>query len=89
MFRVNPAGEGFASLLMALGVLGAIIVASVTNVWLVIEVRKEQRAVAAIVHGGVAEDIERLGTLPGELRWQFVFSVLVLLVLIAAAVTIV
>jgi PAS domain S-box-containing protein len=88
MFHESPAGEGSASLRIAIGVLIAIVIATAMNVWLVIEVRKEQRAIAEIVRGGVAEDIQRLGSLPGELRWQFVLSLLVLLVLIAAAVTI-
>jgi PAS domain S-box-containing protein len=88
MFRVNPASDGSAPLRVALGVLIAIVFATVINVWLVYEVRKEQQAVAEIIRGGVAEDIRRLGSLPGELRWQFVFSLLVLLVLIAAAATI-
>ena len=49
------------------------------------EIRKEQQALQSIIRGGVREDIERLGTLPGELRWQLVLTVLVLVVLMAAA----
>lgn len=70
----------------ALALLMAIVLATGINVWLVVEVRKEQRAIADILRQGDAEDIRRLGSLPSELKWQFGFTILVLLVLVGAAV---
>ncbi len=84
MFRVNRAAENPAVLWITVGLLLVMVLATAATVWLVAEVRKEQRAIQQIVAGGVTEDIERLGTLPGEVRWQFLLTVLVLLVLIVA-----
>lgn len=84
MFRVKRAADNSAVLWTTVALLLVIVAATGATVWLVAEVRKEQLAIQEIVEGGVVVDIQRLGTLPGELRWQFVFTVLVLLVLIVA-----
>jgi two-component system, NtrC family, sensor histidine kinase HydH len=86
MFRVKRAAENLVVLWATIILLVAMVAATATTVWLVAEIRKEQRAILEIVKGGVVEDIERLGTLPGEFRLQLVFTILVLLVLIAAAI---
>ncbi len=60
----------------------AMVIAGIATGWLLIEIRKEQRALDAIIRGGVAEDIERLGSLPEEVSWQFGLTLLVLGVLV-------
>ena len=87
MFRSTVRSSGVIR--TSVGLLAAIVLATVLNFWLVAEIRKEQYAVAEIVRGGVQEDIQRLGTLPGELRWQLVFTIVVLVVLLVAAATLV
>ncbi len=89
MFRVTRAADSRSVFATTVVLLVVMVAATGATVWLAAEVRKEQRAIREIVKGGVAEDIQRLGTLPGELRWQFVFTVLVLLVLIVAGIVLV
>jgi len=84
MFRVKRVTDNSVVLGISLALLVIMVAAIGATVWLVAEIHKEQRAIQQIVVGGAAKDIERLGTLPGELRWQFVFTVLILLVLIVA-----
>ena len=78
------------ALVLTMGaVLAAVVFAAAMTVWLVAETRKEQRTIVQLLNEGspiVAEDV---GTLPGELRWQLVFSILVLLTLVVAAIAIV
>jgi PAS domain S-box-containing protein len=69
----------------SIGLLFAIVIATGLNVWLVAEIRKEQRAVGEILKGGVQEDIRRLGTMPTELGWQLIFTIIVLIVLLVTA----
>jgi PAS domain S-box-containing protein len=85
MFRDRRAAESPAVFWATVCLLVVIVATTNITVWLIMEVRKEQRALNSIVQGGVREDIERLGTLPGELRWQLFLTVLVLVVLMAAA----
>ncbi len=63
-----------------------LLAATAATVWILTEIRKEQRAVAELLRRDAVLNRELLGTLPGELRWQLVLTVLVLLVLVAAAV---
>lgn len=86
MFGSKRTGDKPALLWMAVALLVLIVAATGVTVWLVAEVRKEQAAIDQIVRRGSSEDVARLGTLPGELRWQLVFTVLVLAVLVIAAV---
>ena len=74
---------------ISIALLIVLLIATGLNVWLVAEIRKEQSTVAEILRAGVREDIERLGSMPSELRWQLVFTLVVLLVLIVSAVVIV
>lgn len=85
MFRSRPSVKSNAVIGASVGLLCAIIFATGLNIWLVIEIRKEQRAVREIVQGGIQEDIQRLGTLPAELGWQLGFTIVVLAVLLIAA----
>jgi len=89
MFRSKTGANSRAVLLASIGLLIAIVVATGLNLWLVAEIRKEQQAVAEIMRGGIREDIERLGTLPVEMRWQLIFTLLVLGVLVVSAVMLV
>ncbi len=89
MFRDSPAEKQRSVLSSSIGLLIAIVIATGMNIWLVLEIRKEQRAVEAILDGGVKEDIQRLGSLPVEMRWQLLFSIIVLIVLLIAAATLV
>jgi len=63
-----------------------LLAATAATIWILTEIRKEQRAVAELLRRDAVLNRELLGTLPGELRWQLVLTVLVLLVLVAAAV---
>ncbi|MCA9170669.1 MAG: hypothetical protein KDB23_23485, partial [Planctomycetales bacterium] len=63
----------------------SLIAATGSTVWLIAEIRKEQRAVQEILKVGSTEAAKSVGTLPGELRWQFVITILVSAVLISAA----
>ena len=85
MFREGEIVSRRVLILAMSAILAAIAFAAVATVWLVMETRKEQRAVAELLSEGSATVTRNVGTLPGELRWQLVFSVLVLLVLVAAA----
>jgi signal transduction histidine kinase len=67
----------------------AVVFASALTVWLVVETRKVQRTVAQLLSEGSPIVTRDMGTLPGELRWQLVFSILVLLVLVVAAIALV
>jgi PAS domain S-box-containing protein len=62
------------------------IAATGATVWLVAEIRKEQRAVQEILAGSSSQAIKSVGTLSLELRWQFVVTILVSLVLMSAAI---
>ena len=75
------------SLAHSFGLLIAIVIATGLNIWIVAEIRKERRTVGEILQGGIQEDIQRLGALPTELGWQLVFTIGVLVVLLASAVT--
>lgn len=86
MFGVRRRGDNPTVLWMTVALLTVIVAATGITVWLVAEVRKEQAAIDEIVRRGSTEDVARLGTLPGELRYQFVFTLLVLAVLVVAAV---
>jgi PAS domain S-box-containing protein len=75
------------TLLLAIGgVLATVLFAAAVTVWLVVETRKEQRTIARVLQDGSTSVAADVGTLPGELRLQMVFSVLVLVVLVFAAV---
>lgn len=89
MFRAKRVAESPALFLTSIGLLVAIVAATGVTVWLAYEVRKEHLAITALLDTGDVEAAERLGTFPGELRWQFVFSLLVLGVLLASAVVLV
>ncbi len=89
MFRTKPAISSAGVIRTSVGLLVAIVVATGLNFWLVAEIRKEQFAVSEIVRGGVQEDIQRLGTLPVELQWQLVFTIIVLIVSLVSAVALV
>ncbi len=89
MFRVSRESRDPRILRAALGLLIAIVAATGLNLWTLAEVRKEQAAFADILQGGVAQDIQALGTLPYEVEWQFFFTILVLLVLVVAAIVLV
>jgi signal transduction histidine kinase len=84
MFRQRPPTSRSFFFLMV-GILLAIVCASAMSAWIVIEVRKEQQTVKDLMSGS-PQITERVGTLPEELRWQLVFSILVLFVLLLAAV---
>jgi two-component system, NtrC family, sensor histidine kinase HydH len=89
MFRRKDPPANPALVIGMAGLLLAIVVATVTSVRVLLDVRYEQRTFPELLQGAppsVARDAE---TLPGELRWQLVFSILVLLVLIATAVAVV
>lgn len=86
MFGSRRIGDNPTLLWLTVALLVLIVAATGATVWLVAEVRKEQDAIDEIVRRGSTEDIERIGTLPGELRWQFVLTLLVLTVLVVAAV---
>lgn len=86
MFRVKGTAESRGVLWATIGLLVFLMAATGVTVWLVLEINKEQKAIDEIVAGGFADDIERLGTLPGEVRWQFRFTIIVLIVLVVAAV---
>jgi PAS domain S-box-containing protein len=85
MFQDRRTTESRVVLWITIGLLAVMVLATGMTVWLIAEVRKGQVALQAIIRGGVAEDIQRLGTLPRELRWQLVFTILVLLVLMVSA----
>ncbi len=89
MFRIKHETESRTLLWTTIGLLVAMVAATGTTVWLVVEIRKAQHAIQKIVAGGVSEDIESLGTLPGELPWQFLLMILVLIVLVVAGATLV
>lgn len=86
MFRVRQVAESSVLFWLTFGLLIIMVATTGVTVWLIAEVRKEQVAIQAIVAGGNREVIRRLGNLPFELRWQFVLTIVVLVVLIAAAV---
>ncbi len=56
------------------------------TVWILLEIRKEQRAIASVLRGEIGRTSDSLVTLPGELRWQLLLTVLVLVVLVAAGI---
>lgn len=56
------------------------------TVWILLEIRKEQRAIALMLRGEIGRTSDSLVTLPGELRWQLLLTVLVLVVLVAAGI---
>lgn len=85
MFRYRSTANNTGVMRASSGLLIAIVVATGLNIWLTVEIRKEQRAVAEILRGGFEADIQRLGSLPAELSWQLVFSIVVLLVLVVSA----
>ena len=84
-----------AVLLGVAGLLVAIATATVTTVWLLWQVRQEQLTVAELLRGGSISSGALEGQRPiglhwlAELRWEFVFSVFVLLVLLATAIAVV
>jgi len=85
MFRLKSVADSAAIFWITIGLLLVMFAATVATVWMIAEVRKEQRAIGEILASGDRQDFQRLGSLPNELKWQFVLTVLVLLVLIAAA----
>ena len=87
MFRNRSSVSSSSVIGASFGLLIAIVIATGLNIWIVAEIRKEQRAVGEILQGGIQEDIQRLGALPTELGWQLVFTIGVLVVLLASAVT--
>lgn len=89
MFR-DRASVSRGVLIAAMSViLVAVVFATALTVGLVVETRKEQRTVARLLSEGSPVVNNDLGTLPGELRWQLLFSIVVLLVLILAAIALV
>jgi signal transduction histidine kinase len=89
MFRVNRSADS-RIVVWATFVLAAVLfVATGVTAWLVVEIRKAQQAITEIIAGGVVEDIERLGSLPSEIRWQLLCTVLVLIVLIVTGAALV
>ncbi len=89
MFRTKSGVSSSGVMRASIGLLVVIVVATGLNFWLVAEIRKEQYTVAEIVRGGIQEDIRRLGALPTEMRWQLVFTIVVLIVLVISAVALV
>ncbi len=89
MFRTKSGVSSAGVMRASIGLLVVIAVATGLNFWLVAEIRKEQHAVAEILRGGVQEDILRLGSLPAELRWQLLFTVVLLVVLLVLAAALV
>ena len=85
MFRTRKVAESRILFWLTFCLLVIMVATTGVTVWLIAEVRKEQQAIQAIIAGGNRDDIRRLGTLPFELRWQFVLTIVVLVVLIAAA----
>jgi signal transduction histidine kinase len=69
------------------GICAGILIAASVTVWLVFEVRKEQRMIAGLIRDEPAEVAQRVGSLPSELRWQLFCSVLILVVLLVAALS--
>lgn len=89
MFRVRQAGQSPNLRIISIAMFCAIVVATIITIWLAVEVRKEQTAIADLLRSGSSEAIRRMGTFSGELRWQFAFSLLVLVILLAAGVVLV
>lgn len=86
MFRTPPDPKQSAVIRATLALLLVILAATGVTVWLIAEIRKEQRAVDAIVHDHSEAGVAALGSLSGELRWQFILTSLVLVVLAMAAI---
>ena len=85
LFRVRPAQTNLAAYRLTIIILVAIGIATCVTVWMLLEVIKQEKALNEILRWGSAEDIKRLGELPYELPWQFVFILLVLGVLLTAS----
>ena len=89
MFREPPAVSRQILITGIIMIVTALFCAGGLTIWLVFETRKEQQAIADVLREGSGDVVRDIGSLPGELRWQLVFSVLVLIVLIAVAVAVV
>jgi two-component system, NtrC family, sensor histidine kinase HydH len=85
LFRVRPTQTNLAAYRLTIIILVAIGIATCVTVWMLLEVIKQEKALNEILRWGSAEDIKRLGELPYELPWQFVFILLVLGVLLTAS----
>lgn len=89
LFQARPEKSQLKAYRLTIPILVAIAIAAGMSVWLLLEVIKQEKALNEILKWGTAEDIQRLGELPYELPWQFVFVLLVLAVLITASGTLV
>ena len=89
MFREPPAISRRILIAGIAAILASVICAGALTIWLVLETRKEQQAIAEVLREGSREVVRDIGNLPGELRWQLVFAVLVLIILIAVAIAVV
>jgi PAS domain S-box-containing protein len=89
MFREPPAVSRQVLITGIVMIVAALFCAGGLTIWLVLETRKEQQAIADVLREGSGDVIRDIGSLPGELRWQLVFSILVLIVLIAVSVAVV
>jgi two-component system sensor histidine kinase HydH len=87
MFRSRQPIAGWLLTGAITGICIGILLAASVTVWLVFEVRKEQQMIADLIRDEPAEVAQRIGSLPLELRWQLVFSVLILVVLLVAAIS--
>jgi len=86
MFQDHSDAGQFAVIRATYALILVIAGATAATIWLVLEVKKEQQTVREILEKGNRADIQRLGSLPDELRWQLLFTILVLLVLLIAAI---
>ena len=89
MFHEPRAGPRRILITGIVAVLASVCCAGALTIWLVLETQKEQQAISEVLRQGSREVARDLGSIPGELRWQLVFAILVLLILIAVGVAVV
>ena len=89
MFRTKRLDVSRGILMALLGLLVLSGTAMMVTIWLMVELEKEQEIIAELVTRLPSAQISSVEELPGELRWQFWLSTVVLLNGVASAIAVI
>lgn len=89
MFHVDRSNRSSALLAAIFVLLGTMMIATASTVWLVLEVRKERNLVEEVLAGRESQANFDAQILASEVGWQAIFSWLILGVLMIAAVALI
>lgn len=86
MFHISETrvGRGFQFLIFSLGALSVVTLA--VAIWILVDVRHEQRIVAELIHRSTPDELVAISELAGNLRWQFWLASLLIVEAIVAGV---